>query len=67
TSATADRNKGRFARHLTIRGQNPNYEPVTLFASLSDVRGWQATRAESIHSPAHWFAKGQSGCWAATF
>ncbi|NLH72692.1 MAG: hypothetical protein GX456_06535 [Verrucomicrobia bacterium] len=31
TSAAADWNKGQFAGHAAIRGQNPNIEPVTLF------------------------------------
>ncbi|HOK76902.1 MAG TPA: hypothetical protein PLW35_04175, partial [Verrucomicrobiota bacterium] len=31
TSAAADWNKRRFAGHATIRGRNPNNEPVTLF------------------------------------
>ncbi|MDH7502293.1 MAG: protein kinase [Verrucomicrobiota bacterium] len=31
TSATADWNKGQFAGHATISGQNSNYEPVTLY------------------------------------
>ncbi|MDH7504459.1 MAG: hypothetical protein QHJ82_17340, partial [Verrucomicrobiota bacterium] len=30
TSAAADWNKGQFAGHATISGQNSNYEPVTL-------------------------------------
>jgi len=34
TSAAADWNKGQSTGHAATRGQNPNNEPVTLFASL---------------------------------
>ncbi|NLH74302.1 MAG: hypothetical protein GX456_14710 [Verrucomicrobia bacterium] len=61
TSVTADCYKGQSARHAAIRRQDPNNEPVTLFGSLLDVRGWQAACTQSIHLPAHSVAKGRSG------
>ncbi|NLH75194.1 MAG: hypothetical protein GX456_19285 [Verrucomicrobia bacterium] len=42
TSATSDWNKGQFADRAPIKAQNPNNEPVTLFASFLDWCGCQA-------------------------
>ncbi|NLH74058.1 MAG: hypothetical protein GX456_13460 [Verrucomicrobia bacterium] len=42
TSATADWNKGQFAGHAAIRGQNPNIKPVTLFGSTPRQRAWHS-------------------------
>ncbi|HOK76192.1 MAG TPA: hypothetical protein PLW35_00550 [Verrucomicrobiota bacterium] len=65
TSAPGDWNKGQPAGNAAIRMQDPDNEPVTLFASLLDVRGWQAVSTQSIHLPTHLFARGRGGAGAA--
>ncbi|NLH71930.1 MAG: hypothetical protein GX456_02620 [Verrucomicrobia bacterium] len=42
TSATADSNKGQFAGHAALRGQDPNYEPVTLSDSVPKGVPWRS-------------------------
>ena len=77
TSTTADWNKRQFAGHAGIRGKtrttslspywgpHPDNEPVTLFASVLDVRASQAACIEWVHSPWHLVGKERSGGGAA--
>jgi len=48
TPATEDWNKGQFARHAAIRGQNPNIEPGTLFVRVGRAHLAEGT---ACHQP----------------